>query len=180
MRTTQPTNPQTGQPLATFSLDVVAKFPILTRAVFGTIYRERLPEFDYTKPIKRWRDEQANPAGGREYFVYKVATTLAGGFKADKDGFVEPIDTGMSAAEAWAVNIPPDIGLGTIPGTTPTSEVRMPIELLPNERLQQAPFGGVLRVRNLSVPDAPSGGILPGSFTEADRRMLTEIYLRGK
>lgn len=163
MRTTSPNLPY-------FGLDVVAKFPLLKDGGASAM-------LNYQKPIKRWQDPEANPANPNrpEYFVYEVATKANGGFVAGLDGFVEPTKIGMSADEAWAVNVPPPQGLGTTPGTTPLPESRMPIELLPNERLQQAPFGGALRVRNLSVPDAPSGGILPGSFTESDRVTLYKI-----
>ncbi len=175
MRTSQPNLPFYG-------LDIVAKFPILTVAAFTPIYGGAPRAFDYFKPIKLWRDNEANPAkpNRREFFVYKVATGPNGEFQADKDGFVEPTETGMSADEAWAVNIPPDIGLGTVPGSTPLSEVRMPIELMSNERLQQGPFGGNLRVRRVDIPEGLPVTPAAGGFTEGDRQMLIEIYRRGK
>lgn len=166
---------RTSPNLPYFGLDVVAKFPLLTQESYRKAYGSSPRAFDYGKPIKRWSDPAADPASPDrpEFIPYQVATKANGGFVAGQDGFVQPTDTGMSADEAWAVNIPPDIGLGTVPGTTNLTEARMPIYLLPNERLQQAPFGGGLRVRNLSVPDtpAPTGG----SFTETDRITLYKI-----
>lgn len=175
-RQTQPINPQTGLPLAFYGLDIVAKFQNETVASFTAKYGQAPEPYVYGKPIKRWRDPRANPAlpNPPEFLLYKVATAQNGAFQADGDGLIEPVDIGMSAAEAWAVNIPPDIGLGTIPGTTPTSEVRMPIELLPNERLQRQPFGGGLRVKRVDVPDAPSAAT-SGSFTEIDRAALYTV-----
>lgn len=180
-RNPQPIDPQTNKPLPYYNLDVVAKFIPLTEASYLALYGTPLPQFDYFKPIKRWRESGANPAlvNRPEFFLYDVATGADGSFQADKDGFCEPVKTGMSASEAWAINIPPDIGLGTVPGSTPIKEVRMPIELLPNERLQKQPYGGGLRVRRVDVVD-PGTPAPAGSFTETDRAMLTAIYQRGK
>ncbi len=51
----------------------------------------------------------------------------------------------------------------------------MPIELLPNERLQQGPFGGNLRVRRVDIPDGLPVTPAGGGYAEGDRALLIAI-----
>ena len=96
-----------------------------------------------------------------------MAYRAGGGFQPDAQGFVRPQPFAMPAGEAAAVNIPPDTGTSH---SLNLMEGRVPIELLPNERLWKSPFGANLVVKRLDY-------VAPGSSFGhlSDRELLEAI-----
>jgi hypothetical protein len=126
------------------------------------------PTYNRSLPPKYWEDPAAPE---RKTIVYPraLAINLQGNPARDEEGnpLIEPL--GIARVQAVAVNIPsPNATLEDGPDT---AAVAGPIrELRPNEKLEFG-FGGGIHVRNLDYVE-PSA---PGSFTAADRVMLTAI-----
>lgn len=124
------------------------------------------PTYDPSAPVQRWIDTSVK-AGGFNVLTYHTIHL--------DPSFQKPIETDISVPSNFAlrVNMVPDSG-PIAPSTA--SEFLVPRRLLqPDESLVPAE-GGVIEVVKIAPNPTPTPG--NGSFTDADRKMLTAIYNR--
>ena len=141
-------------------------------------YRERVgvapPPFDPSKPRKYWATPpDAVVNGGRLKVYHNVPAfeVVDGGTRYRQDPGGAPFFEDLYLpADQEDVNIPPDVGV--FPDKTAPRQdfIPPPMRLQPGESLAFS-FNGGLQIR--TGPDDPE----PGSgFTEADRKLLTDIH----